>query len=297
MKTVLSNPLFKDQQALKFSILRSGSSGNCTFIEHQNTRVLLDAGLSSRKKIVESLQEIGVEPESIDAVVCTHLHGDHLGRSTLSFCGTFQTSLWIHHQNEIPFCSRYPAKFRANVDLHTFLDDSFSIGGIRFEPFEVAHDAVGVTHGFRFYSADEPDRVVGYAADLGSACETVVGGFRDVSIICIESNHDPELLWKNPLRTTEHKKRVTGGRGHISNVQCAEAIVASMKASSVKPSTVILCHLSEDHNTPELARTTVRNILTEHGLSPELVVASRNERTVFFEFPVSDLWSVGEVVH
>ncbi|KMQ51999.1 metallohydrolase [Chitinispirillum alkaliphilum] len=267
---------------MKFSVLRSGSSGNCTYIENKNTRVLLDAGLPSRKKIVGLLDEIGVDPESIDAVVCTHLHSDHLNKSTLSFCRTFSVSLWIHNENAPFFSSRFTGKCRCGVDLLCFDKEMFRVGDICFQPFGVIHDADGVTSGFRFYADGQGNGAVGYAADIGSVSEELIEALSGVSVLCFEANHDPELLWKNQSRTYLHKRRVTGGKGHLSNHESGKAI-ATLLGSSSPPSRVILCHLSEDHNSPDLAKEQVNQVLSENGLQLELITASRKERTDFFD--------------
>ncbi len=269
---------------MKFCILRSGSSGNCTFIEHLNTRILLDAGGMSRKRLVDLLGEIDVAPRSIDAVVNTHIHYDHLNRSTLSFCRTFGSTLHVHRENQNALLERFEARHVNATEISLFEHGvSFDIGAIRFEPFEVSHDAAGVTSGFRFSATDEPVRsAVGYAADLGYAPDPVISSLCNCDYLCIEANHDVDLLWKNPGRTYLHKKRVTGNRGHLSNIQSAEAIEKLLENSAQPPSAIILCHLSADHNTPELASSQIREFLGDKIRGLELVTAGRHSRTQFF---------------
>ncbi|MFP4164975.1 MAG: MBL fold metallo-hydrolase, partial [Chitinispirillaceae bacterium] len=269
---------------MKFCILRSGSSGNCTFIEHRNTRILLDAGGMSRKKLVALLEEIDIAPESIDAVVNTHVHYDHLNRSTLSFCRTFRSALYLHSENNSALLRRFDQKCRKGVQL-LFFDHGvqFDIGPVRFEPFEVSHDAAGVTSGFRFYGSDQTVCcAVGYAADLGHAPDSVISSLLDCEYLCLEANHDPDLLWKNPRRTYLHKKRVTGRRGHLSNLQSARAIEKLLDGSQKPPRNIILCHLSADHNSPQLALEQINAFLGEKIRGTELSAALRHCRTSFF---------------
>ena len=269
---------------MRFSILRSGSSGNCTYIEHGSTRVLLDAGGMSRKKIVALLEETGVPPSEMEAVVCTHLHSDHLSAATLGFCRSFSVPVWIHHECKPFFLSTFSEKQRSGVYVNYFETSPFSIADICFEPFEVSHDAAGVTSGFRFFArSDGRTCSAGYAADLGHACDEVVGGLSDVKVLCLEANHDTEMLWKNPYRTFIHKKRVTGKNGHLSNVQCAEALISIIESSSLMPEKIVLCHLSEDHNCEQTAIEHVREMLSARDLHIEIIAASRHRKTGFFE--------------
>ncbi|MDG5813473.1 MBL fold metallo-hydrolase [Chitinispirillales bacterium ANBcel5] len=267
---------------MKFSILRSGSSGNCTFVEHKDTRLLIDAGGMSRKKLVEILNEIDVDPCSITAIINTHLHGDHLNRATLSFCRTFSVPLWIHQNNTEPFQQIFGGKPSKRVEVNSF-DEKFAIGEIMFEAFEIPHDARGLTFGFKFYPSNGcSDLIVGYATDLGYAPEDLTEHLSNVKVLCLEANHDPALLWDNPNRTWNHKKRVTGARGHLSNLQSAQTIERIAKSSSSEIETVILCHLSEDHNTPDLALGEVKRFLKEQGINLDIFYAQRHQRTVFY---------------
>ena len=115
-----------------------------------------------------------------------------------------------------------------------------------------SHDAESDTRGSISVRRSEREYLA-YASDLGHFPDTLIPYFRDSRAIVIESNHDPDLLWKNPNRPYLHKKRVTGEQGHLSNYQAADALVRTIRSSSRTPEMVVLCHLSRDHNTPELA--------------------------------------------
>ena len=243
---------------------------------------MLDAGGMSRKKLIALMGEIEVDPQTITAVVGTHMHSDHINKSTLGFCRLFGSTLHLHRENSDAILRCFDEKTRQDVAIHLFDYAPFNIGSITFEPFRVSHDAAGVTSGFRFFASDvmNPEHI-GYAADLGCAPDTVLKSLKDCSILCLEANHDTDLLWKNPHRTYMHKKRVTGERGHLSNLQSAQAISRIIEFSKSAPKKIILCHLSADHNSPELALQQVGDYLKEIGTF-ELIAARRHEKTVFF---------------
>ena len=112
---------------MRFCILRSGSSGNCTLLEHNNCRILIDAGMS-QKRIREVLEEAGTTPEGISAIVITHLHSDHFNYSTLQVCRKYGIPLWINTQNVVPFREVFRKYQSANLNVNSFSDEAFRIG-------------------------------------------------------------------------------------------------------------------------------------------------------------------------
>lgn len=267
---------------MRCKVLRSGSSGNCTFIEHENHRILIDAGFSQRR-ILEILDESGIAITSISAVLVTHCHADHLNYSTLQICRKNNVPLWIDNANQVTLRTLYKDSLVDKCPIHYFTADQFTIGTFQIQPFEVSHDAAGVTCGFVIKAATQTGGTLTYAADLGIFPDMLIQHFKDSKVIILEANHDPELLWNNPLRPYIHKKRVTGDFGHLSNMQSADALIRICKSASVIPQKVILCHLSEDHNTPELARATIHEMLTREGVTMDLLIAERRCATPFVE--------------
>lgn len=268
--------------SMRFSVLRSGSSGNCTLIEHQSSRILIDAGMS-QKRIKEILEEVDLEPGKISAIVITHLHSDHCNYSTLQICRKFGIELFVHHKNIPALKSIFKKELSDDLKVNSFNENPFQIGSLILEPFDVSHDAYVVTSGFNIRSQSSNEKILAYAADLGVFPQTLTARFQNAKAIILESNHDTDLLWKNPNRPYIHKKRVAGEKGHLSNKQSAEALIEIIRISKNKPDNVILCHLSKDHNSPQLALESVGAMLEQCDISLSLHVAKRDERTPFFE--------------
>ncbi|MDR0305209.1 MAG: MBL fold metallo-hydrolase [Chitinispirillales bacterium] len=277
---------------MKFCVLRSGSSGNCTYIEHCDTRVILDAGGMSKIGLDRLFDEIGADPLQIDGVLISHLHTDHINKSTFNFCRSYNLPLFIHEENRGSLENIFDEKCRREVEIKNFrFEDSFSIGEICFTPFELSHDAAGVCSGFVFRCAlNEDAPATGYAADLGHAPPKVINALKNCSALLIEANHDLSLLWSNPNRPYTHKARVGGAKGHLSNEQAAQAILEIINVSITRPRVVVLCHLSKDHNSPSLALKQVKNILGDNGKAVSFTVAKRDRRTEFLTFEEQDVF-------
>jgi phosphoribosyl 1,2-cyclic phosphodiesterase len=243
---------------------------------------LIDAGFSQRR-ILEVLNESGIEISSISAVLVTHCHADHLNYSTLQVCRKSNVPLWINSANLPALQTLYKQSLLEKCPIHSFSLDLFTIGPFQIQPFELSHDAVGVTCGFLIRNISCERVSITYAADLGTFPDQLLPFFKDSKVVILEANHDPDLLWKNPLRPYVHKKRVTGDFGHLSNKQSADALIRICKSSLVPPQTVVLCHLSEDHNSPQLALDTIKNLLGCEGISIELMVAERRSATPYIQ--------------
>ena len=268
---------------MRFCMLRSGSSANCTFVEHDGTKILLDAGGMSVRGIVSVLAEINQRFNDIQALVATHLHSDHLNQNSLRLCRDHGVPLYIHESN-VPALRVIMKKHGlTGVTVCPHTGSGFSVGAIEFSPFGVDHDAEEITCGFSFWGRSAPLARVAFATDLGCFPDSMTNQFADCECIVLESNHDTVLLWNNPRRPYFHKQRVASDAGHLSNEQAAQALVKICAASRQPPRTIILSHLSEDHNSPDMALEYVGAKLREHGFSPRLFAALRKKRIEFIE--------------
>lgn len=238
---------------MKFCLLASGSSGNCLYIEEGDTRILLDCGISC-KQVLLRLREIGVDPATLSAICLTHDHSDHVGGLPV-----------LLRKHPLPVyategtCSGVECRLEAgNVEWNVFAPGNpFQIGTLTFEPFAIPHDA-GDPVGFVVHNAS---RRLGIATDLGHVPAMVAHHLRTCHALVLETNHDVEMLRKSD-RAWSLKERIMGRHGHLSNEQGAEALEALLPGVL---QTLVLAHLSEECNTPALARHRILDALTRRG--------------------------------
>jgi phosphoribosyl 1,2-cyclic phosphodiesterase len=253
--------------------LRSGSSGNLTLVEHGGTILLVDAGLPSQRGLVQALSEAGITWEDIDAVLVSHLHGDHIHPSAVACCARHEIPILLHEKNVRPFSRKILSRSPLSGPVCSFDSKEFSVGAIRVRPFPVPHDAEGLTCGFLLCGgASDREIRVAVATDLGHGGNGLFEEFVDSDLILIEANYDPGLLAASPR---QDRTRVDSEVGHLSNEQTGKFLARVMLESSTLPQTVVLCHLSADHNTPAQAVGTVREILSRYGFGHVPVHAAR----------------------
>lgn len=236
--------------------LSSGSRGNCTYIESNLAKVLIDEGLSL-SQIEERLAFIGVKPEEIDAILLTHEHGDHISgvkyflkkyRNVKVFIPEYAKNYQIKKIDELP-----------SGQVVWYSSSEFYLKDISVSVFNLPHDSKFCV-GYSLYFAGKK---VSYATDMGYVTDAALKALESSDILFIESNHDEELLLANPNYPPVTKNRILGNGGHISNKTCASALLHLVK-TGVKQA--ILCHLSEENNSPNLAYNTVKNILKKYGV-------------------------------
>lgn len=268
---------------MKLCLMRSGSSGNCTLVRHNDTTILLDAGGLSQIGFQSALEEVNSTVTELDAAVISHTHSDHLNQAALSLFRKHTVPLWVHRENldvVQDMLKKYHCK---GVVVHCFSNEAFSIKDITVLPFHVNHDARETTSGFKMWGVGDPYRCVSYATDLGCFPDELLDYFVDSTGIVLEANHDVDLLWNNPARPFFHKKRVASDTGHLSNAQAAEALVKILRASSAQPRHIVLSHLSKDHNSPAMALRHIGRELEKCGFTGNLTNAFREKKTAFIE--------------
>lgn len=236
--------------ALKFCPLFSGSSGNCTYIGTDYTNILIDAG-GSGKQIVSALENIGVAPGNIDALIITHEHIDHSkGAGIIS--RKFDIPIYATDGTwygmaigEIPFSNK-------NI---IFPGEHFVINDLVLTPFEIPHDAeepVGIHIKESCFSA-------AVATDIGEATQEIKEFISDVDILLLEANYDMEMLI-NGRYTYPLKQRILSPKGHLSN-EDAGKLLSEVISPSLKK--LYLGHLSEENNSPNKAYEEVEKIVCE----------------------------------
>ena len=237
------------------SVLASGSRGNSAIVSSSRTRILLDAGISCRE-IFKRMKAIGEDPHSLSAILITHEHSDHVaGLRTLSKklgVPVFMTG--ATHQAWARASRDEDGVMPEIATLETFASGhSFDIGDIAVTPFTIPHDAADPV-GFTFRAEGIK---VGVVTDLGYLPLSVLDHLRGSDALVIESNHDLEMLRGGPYPWSV-KQRVMSRVGHLSNDALADFFCNDYDGRAAY---VVLAHLSEQNNHPEVARAAAEHAL------------------------------------
>ncbi len=256
-------------KGIRICPLSSGSSGNCILVQAGRATVLIDCGITGKAAQTE-LARAGVDPQSIDAIIVTHEHIDHISGVGI-MCRRFNIPVYatlgtwqamIDNLGKInPLLIRYIA---AEVP--------FEINGAVFRPFSTSHDAQE-SIGLIFTDGNKSGAV---ATDMGTVSRHIYDILSECSIMLIESNHDETMLMRGayPLRL---KERILSDHGHLSNKLCGALCAKLIREGKLRK--IMLGHLSSDNNTPRLAYETVCNSINATGNivgeSIELYVAER----------------------
>ena len=255
---------------LNFCSLYSGSSGNSLFVETENTKILVDAGMSC-KKIEEALHLIEVDPSSINAILVTHEHSDHIkGISTIS--KKFDIPVYATQETFDAMPAQTQKLSEKNINFFK-PSESFYIDDIEILPFSIPHDAANPC-GFNIIK--DKKHQISIATDIGHMTKSIVNHLEGSKFILLESNYDTEVLrcCSYPFKL---KTRIAGDTGHLSNTMAGKTISYLSKNSNLN--TAMLGHLSKESNFPELAYQTVVDELISSSIddnSIQLSVANRN---------------------
>ncbi len=251
---------------IKFCTLVSGSSGNATFLRHNNVRLLIDCGISG-KSVTEALSSIDEDVAEIDYILVTHEHSDHVNGVGV-----------ISRRYNIPIIASagtWQSMNIGKIQAHNMLafnqNKPMDLGDIEVVPFSLPHDGAQPT-GYRFNLGACS---VAIATDIGHVTDEIIESVRDCVSIVIESNHDVDMLVHGPY-PFHLKQRVRGKNGHLSNKECGDLAAVLVKH---KLQNILLGHLSEQNNLPTLAHETVAAILRQNdihiGADVRLNVANR----------------------
>lgn len=254
-----------------FCPLASGSKGNCIYVGTENTKILIDAGIS-RKALLKRLDELEIALEDIDAILVTHDHSDHIqGLNTLGlkmgipiFANSETAKGIVEYLRDCP-------KFRIFTT-----GESFELGDLEIHPFSIQHDTVDPVA----FTIRACGLKLGFCADLGFASTLVAHQLKDCDYLYLEANHDPALVQAS-LRPALYKQRVLGRSGHLSNSGCADLLE---KICHDRLKHVHLAHLSAECNRPDLALDVIGERLSYLGAATRLSIApqSQNAEAILF---------------
>ena len=242
----------------------SGSSGNALLLSSGSTHLLVDAGISCRR-ITASLRELGLTPEDLTAILITHTHTDHISGLQVLLKKTCCPVRAFGRT-----CRELEYRLAGISDRLQPMDSGaqYMLGSCTVTAFPTSHDAPG-SCGYRF---DTEDGSVGLMTDTGFVTEEAAELLPGVDLAVLESNHDVEAVRSGPY-PYYLKQRILGDYGHLRNEDAACFAVALAQAGA---SEIILAHLSQENNTPAMARNAVETALSAAGLAPSLSVAPRD---------------------
>lgn len=246
--------------SLRFSVLASGSTGNAFYIESDQEKLLVDAGLSG-KQLDHLFSKIHVDPASLTGILVTHEHSDHIKglgiiarKYNLPIYANDKT--WKAMEKSI-------GKLSIDQKFHFGMEEVKSFGDIDVESFGVSHDAAEPM----FYTFRNNNKKVALVTDLGYVSERIKKTVADADAYIFEANHDVEMLRMGRYPWSV-KRRILGDSGHVSNEDCGLAL-SDIVGNQTKR--IYLAHLSKDNNMKELARMSVNQILQERGIDLDLL--------------------------
>lgn len=245
MNTQPDNPDYN----LAVCVLASGSKGNAIYISDGETTILVDAGLSA-SEIERRLKSRGLSAKALNAIVVSHEHRDHIqGVGVLS--RRYRIPIYMNPGTHNALGSQIGKPFEV---VHFQCGSLFQIETLRIHPFSTSHDAQAPT-GFTIIRNGTK---IGIATDLGVSTAMVQEHLKHCGLLIVEANHDPTMLVDGPYPWFL-KQRIKGRTGHLSNEATRELLGAVQHDRLLH---IILAHLSETNNSPEIARRVVGEALT-----------------------------------
>ncbi len=237
----------------KICPLYSSSSGNSTFLGGARGGILIDAGVSC-KRLVTALESINISPEAISGILITHEHSDHI-KGLLNFTKKYRTPI---------FTGLKTAEYLAQNDLvspnsviNVFSSvERFCVDEFEIHPFKTPHDS---RESFGFRIKNPEGKIITSCTDLGEVTNEVHNNLLGASVCLIEANYDEKML-SNGRYPYPLKQRIRSNHGHLSNVNCADELEILIQSGTEQ---IILGHLSQENNTPYVARQTVEATLSE----------------------------------
>jgi len=226
-------------------MLGSGSGGNACVVHNENTMILIDAGFSGAE-IRRRMQLVDLDPDDLEVCLITHEHGDHIkGASILS--RRHKVPLLMHPATRRAGAKKFSGSERMR---HFEMNEVMQLGSLKVTSVPTLHDSASSTG----FVVESGDLSLGYLTDLGTVTEDNFLAMRKVDFMVMEANHDRDMLW-NGVYPPHLKARVDSRVGHLSNLDSAEFI--ALLGELGKLNGVMLAHLSEKNNDPDLALAVV----------------------------------------
>ena len=252
---------------MKIKIIASGSKGNSTLIESKNSRILIDVGVNY-SRIKSTLNSINVDPSTLDGVIISHTHSDHIGGLS-SLIKKINVPVFIKEElySEIK-------KIIPNDNIVVIDDNTVTIGDFDIELINASHDVPA----FGFIISDNKNKIL-YLTDTGYINRKYYSKLENLDAYIIESNHDEKMLMDGPYPYIL-KQRVISDKGHLSNRYTGRFLNKSVGNNTKY---IVLAHISENNNTEELA---MEQVLDELKLNPnkqKIIIAKQHIDTEMVE--------------
>lgn len=254
-----------------FCPLASGSRGNCVYFGSEHTKILIDAGIST-KAAKNKLAEIDVDIEDIDAILISHDHGDHIkGLKVMAY--RMGIPVFANHETAKGIVEHFHdcPKFKIFSTGETF-----EFGDLEIHPFSIQHDTMDPVA----FTIKTEELKLGFCTDLGFVTSLVRNQLKECDYLYVEANHEPSMVHACP-RPMVYKQRVLSRSGHLSNQACAE-LLRDVAHSGLKH--VHLAHLSSECNSPDMALTVIRQILEQNGIQLDMCVAPQDKISKAIQF-------------
>ncbi|MDF1997624.1 MBL fold metallo-hydrolase [Peribacillus frigoritolerans] len=234
---------------MKVDILASGSGGNVIAVRSSGNTILVDVGIA-KTKIEKRLLEVGIRPDSIDAILITHAHSDHV--KGLPLANKYQIPIFATE-------GEWKSIKGVNEELQHIIVGNMLVSDFDVTPFKVYHDAFEPVG---YSIVDNVGDKVSICLDTGKADSEMIETMKYSNFYIIESNHEPAML-EHSNYPNSVKARILSDIGHLSNKQTAEALSKLVKGIGEK---IYLTHLSSSNNMPELAKLTTIRALNKKEL-------------------------------
>lgn len=251
---------------MNICVLSSGSKGNCTYVETKTHKFLIDIGTNCLY-VEKSLAKIGVNAEDIDSIFITHSHVDHISGLRV-FSKKYKPNIYLTEKiyNET----------KLNLENVNLFETDFSIDDLNIMVINTSHDVSSVGYIF-----EQDNKSIVYITDTGYIKEKYFKKLNNRNFYVFESNHDVEMLMKNTKYPHHIKIRILSDRGHLSNKDSAYCL-SNFIGDNTKY--VVLAHLSEENNNPELALSTLKKELHKKNKDfDKIIIAKQNEQTEMFQ--------------
>jgi len=254
---------------MKIAVLASGSKGNCTYVETKNTKSLIDIGMSTLY-IEKNLIDLGINPDAIENIFITHTHVDHVAG--------LKVFLKKHHPTVFLTVKMYEELAKTiSFENYVIIEDDIIVGDLIVSNFKTSHDTEDSV-GYIFTSGEKS---LVYVTDTGYIQDKTLKKLVNKDIYIMESNHDVKVLMDNPHYPYQTKQRILSDRGHLSNKDSAYYL-SNIVGNKTKY--IVLAHLSEQNNTPLLAKETLLDTFEKHSQTVEhILIAEQNHKTELLE--------------